>query len=127
LAHRSGFLSTPSASAYWRTAAIVRGAQLAHRQIREWRDAYSYDRSGRLLGWNRFRGGAASRFTRDGDRVVDIDSLGRPIKGERVRYQLTPRSDGHLEVVEVPTGTFVTYSYKDDNDPTGVATQTSGG
>lgn len=95
--------------------------------VREWRDSYIYDKSGRLLGWTRSRGNAISRFTRDGARVVDSDHLGRPLKAERVRYQFTRQPDGRLEVREVVTGTFVTYSYIDDNDFLGIPIQSSGG
>lgn len=95
--------------------------------VREWRDAYIYDKSGRLLGWTRSRGNVISRFTRDGARVVDSDHLGRPLKAERVRYQFTRQPDGRLEVREVVTGTFVTYSYIDDNDFLGIPIQSSGG
>ena len=95
--------------------------------FRDWRDLYMYDKSGTLLGWTRFRGEAKSRFTRNGARVVDIDALGRPLKAEQIQYKFAPRPDGRFEVLEVPTGTFVTYSYKDDNDLIGIATPTSGG
>ena len=95
--------------------------------VRAWRDKFSYDTSGELLGWTRVRGNATSRFTRDGAKVSEADSLGRPVKAERVRYRLSQRPDGGLEVIEVPTGIFVSYSYKDDHDFLGVTAQPAPG
>ena len=48
--------------------------------------------------------------------VLDTDSLGRPLKAERIGYKLNPQPDGRFELLEIPTGAFVSYSYRDDND-----------
>jgi hypothetical protein len=95
--------------------------------IREWRDSYLYDKSRHLVGWTRFRGEAISHFARDGARVIDSDERGRPLRAERVRYELKRRPDGELEVLEVPSSTIVTYSYANDDDRIGTPIKTNGG
>lgn len=63
---------------------------------RDWRDDYAYDAAGRLLGWTRTRGGAATRF----------DAQGRRFDGGRARvvgYPLAVKArDGRRDVQETP-------------------------
>jgi hypothetical protein len=80
--------------------------------LQPWRDTYSYDVSGRMLGWSRARGSDVSRFTSDGARVVEFDALGRPARAERIRYETREDPGGaRAVVVEVPTGDELTYTY----------------
>jgi hypothetical protein len=88
---------------------------------------YRYDGADRLVGWTRFRDGATSRFAADGTRVTESDQLGRPLRSEGIRYQIRRKSEGQLEVVEVPTGAFFSYSYRDDGDMVGTRVETGGG
>ena len=87
--------------------------------LKPWRDVYIYDASGRLIGWDRIRSDTTIRFARDGARVLEKDALGRPTKAERIRYETKERGDKRFEVVEVPTGTIVTYAYQGDGDRMG--------
>ncbi len=83
---------------------------------RDWRDCYDYDDAGRLLGWNRVAGGSVQRFTRDGEKVIETDSEGRPIMAEAVRYEVAPTKAGRPKIVQVPAGRFVSYHYDGDGD-----------
>ena len=95
--------------------------------VRDWHDAYHYDGSGRLLGWTRSRDGATSRFAADGTLVIESDQVGRPVRTERINYQLRRKPDGGFEVIDVPTGVFVTYIYDNDADMTGTRIETERG
>ncbi len=90
---------------------------------RDWRDCYQYDAAGKLLGWNRVRDGSVQRFTRDGAKVVETDSQGRPTLAERVRYELEVTARERPKVVQVPTGTFLSYRYRGPADRLGTATE----
>ena len=76
---------------------------------RHWKDTYSYDGDGRLLGWTRsYNGKDTAAFTASGDRIVERHADGTPAKAVHVRY--TPRSSSDkLEPV--------TLSYLDDGEP----------
>jgi hypothetical protein len=92
--------------------------------IRDWSDEYSYTRGGRLTGWLRTRGDVEERFTRDGARVVETDSAGRPSRAERILYDVRQeKSSRRPFVVEVPTGKFVTYRYSGPEDWLGEAVE----
>lgn len=76
---------------------------------RHWKDTYSYDDAGKLLGWTRsYNGKDFASFTAAGDRIVERHADGTPAKAVHVRY--APRSSGDkLEPV--------TLSYLDDGEP----------
>jgi tetratricopeptide (TPR) repeat protein len=92
----------------------------------DWRDCYEYDRNGKLAGWNRVRGGAVARFTRHGAKVVETDAQGRPTVAERVRYELETKAAGRPSIVEVPTGSFLSYHYSSASDLTGTLIKDTG-
>ena len=76
---------------------------------RHWKDTYSYDGTGKLLGWTRsYNGKDTAAFTAAGDRIVERNADGSPAKAVHVKY--VPRStNDQLEPV--------TLSYIDDGDP----------
>jgi hypothetical protein len=83
---------------------------------REWRDRYHYTEEGQLIGWDRISGHSTRRFTRHGARVVETDASGRPKKAEQIRYEFKKTKSGPREIVEVPTGRFIVYQYRDASD-----------
>lgn len=83
---------------------------------RDWRDIYEYDDAGGLVGWKRIRGGGIQSFTRHGLKITERDSHGRPKRAERVTYKIVPNKAGRMKIVQEPSGTFGTYSYKGPND-----------
>ena len=87
----------------------------------DWRDTYQYDDQGRVIGWTRARAGQESRYTRDGARVVEADSLGRPMRAQVVIYRLAnAKNQPRPVVVETPVNKYVTYSYANAKDRYGV-------
>jgi len=76
---------------------------------RYWKDTYSYDDAGKLLGWTRsYNGKDFASFTAAGDRIVERHADGTPAKAVHVRY--VPRSSSDkLEPL--------TLSYLDDGEP----------
>ena len=76
---------------------------------RHWKDTYSYDDTGKLLGWTRsYNGKDTAAFTAAGDRIVGRNADGSPAKAVHVKY--VPRStNDQLEPV--------TLSYIDDGEP----------
>ena len=76
---------------------------------RHWKDTYSYDAAGHLLGWTRsYNGKDTAAFTATGDRIVERRGDGTPAKAVHVKY--TPRSTNDpLEPL--------TLSYLDDGEP----------
>ena len=76
---------------------------------RHWKDTYSYDDNGKMLGWTRsYNGKDTATFTASGDRIVERRADGTPAKAVHVRY--TPRSSSDkLEPL--------TLSYLDDGEP----------
>ena len=83
---------------------------------RVWRDRYHYAKGGQLIGWYRTSGQSTQRFTRHGARVVETDARGRPSKAERIRYDIKKNTQGLPQVIEVPTGKFLAYRYRDASD-----------
>jgi hypothetical protein len=79
---------------------------------RHWKDTYSYDDTGKLLGWTRsYNGKDTAAFTAVGDRIVERNADGTPAKAVHVKY--VPRStNDQLEPV--------TLSYIDEGDPFGI-------
>ena len=76
---------------------------------RHWKDTYSYDASGKLLGWTRSANGAeVASFTPDGLRIVERRADGTPSKLARVKYVPRPSND-KLEPL--------TLTYMDDGEP----------
>lgn len=86
---------------------------------RSWKDEYRYDKDGNLLGWRRSIGGRSEEFTRDGARISERDTYGRPVVAEIMRYVVAKDSEG-LPVME-PQGTnqFLQYEYMDATDRIG--------
>ena len=76
---------------------------------RHWKDTYSYDGTGKLLGWTRsYNGKDTAFFTASGDRIVERNADGSPAKAVHVKY--TPRSTNDpLEPL--------TLSYIDEDEP----------
>ena len=76
---------------------------------RHWKDTYSYDGTGNLLGWTRsYNGKDTAAFTAAGDRIVELNADGSPAKAVHVKY--TPRSTNDpLEPL--------TLSYIDEDEP----------
>ena len=76
---------------------------------RHWKDTYSYDDTGKMLGWIRsYNGRDTASFTAAGDRIVERNADGTPAKAVHVRY--VPRSSSDkLEPL--------TLSYLDDGEP----------
>ena len=83
---------------------------------RAWRDTYSYDDDGKLLGWSRDRQGDVTHYTRHGALILDRDTLGRASRVRKVRYVLAPGADKTPRVVEKPTDEVLVYRYRDDSD-----------
>ena len=81
-----------------------------------WRDFYDYDSDGQLLGWRRVRSNGEDYYTRHGARVVERDSLKRPVKARVVRYQPKRKGKRGVEIIEKPTKKFLTYRYGSDAD-----------
>ena len=76
---------------------------------RHWKDTYSYDGAGKLLGWTRsYNGKDAASFTAAGDRIVERNADGSPAKAVHVKY-LPRSSNDQLEPI--------TLSYLDDGEP----------
>lgn len=76
---------------------------------RHWKDTYSYDENGKMLGWTRsYNGRDTASFTAAGDRIVERNADGKPTKAVHVRY--APRSSSDkLEPLVL--------SYLDDGEP----------
>ena len=76
---------------------------------RHWKDTYSYDDAGMLLGWTRsYNGKDVASFTVAGDRIVERNADGSPAKAVHVRY--LPRSSSDpLEPL--------TLTYLDNGEP----------
>src|SRR5262249_15461096 len=53
---------------------------------KDWRDVYTYDAKGKLLGWTRYGGAKPQEFTPEGLLVLEKDAKGRPVKARTVRY-----------------------------------------
>ncbi len=87
---------------------------------RDWRDCYTYDAAGALVGWNRISGGSLQRFTWNGEKVVDTDSEGRPILAEKVKYEVEATKSGRPRVVQQQTGMYESYRYRNAADRIGV-------
>ena len=92
---------------------------------RLWRDVYSWDREGRLLGWTRTGEGAGpsqvARLTRHGAEVREADAEGRAALAERLAYPVGRIADGRSRVVVVPSGQFLRYDYAGPGDRLGEA------
>lgn len=87
---------------------------------RDWRDDFSYDEQGSLVGWRRTRGAAVEDYTADGYKVITRDTLERPLQVERVKYVGKQKSPRQRFIVESATGDFAVYQYQNDTDRTGV-------
>jgi len=86
---------------------------------RDWKDSFSYDSEGQLLGWVRSRKSGDTDFTRHGALILEKDSQGRAIKAEKIGYQYRRETSGHMKVMEKPLGEFLEYQYSTDEDKLG--------
>jgi YD repeat-containing protein len=85
----------------------------------DWRDVYDYDADGRLLGWTRWRGEQATRYTRHGLRVETTDAAGRPDLARRVGYPVVHGQRGERRIEERDTADVFRYRYRDAADRLG--------
>ena len=90
---------------------------------KNWRDEYRYSDTGQLLGWSRKHPGKApEQFHHDGTLILELDSQGRPVRTQPVRYitQQDPNKAPKLEQQAVDR-TF-TYEYASPDDIVGKRT-----
>jgi len=95
--------------------------------VREWSDAYRYDKQGRLIGWQRVSTGLyrnEKNFTRHGAKVVEKDALGRPVAARVTHYIIKQMKGGLTKVSEQLLATKRTrqrlfYEYASDKDQLG--------
>lgn len=84
---------------------------------RNWTDIFQYESDGKLAGWTRVREDGETDFNIRGEKILKLDSRGRAIQTEIVRYQPTRRGDNPVsELLEIPTEKFVEYQYSGDAD-----------
>lgn len=86
---------------------------------RAWKDVYEYNAEGRLIGWQRYRGSDATRYTRHGAQVTSTDALGRAIEAMVPRYVVERGKDGIAWVREEVGRERVHYTYSDNEDVLG--------
>lgn len=79
---------------------------------RNWRDDFSYDEQGSLIGWHRTRGKKISEFTADGFKIVTRDNFGRPLQVENIDYVAKQKNPRRRFFVERATGEFATLNIK---------------
>jgi hypothetical protein len=84
-----------------------------------WSDTYRYDAKGNPTGWTRERGGERIEYSRDGARIVERDTSGRPVRARLVRYTVERSEAGRPQVKEQETGADRRYVYSDDRDMIG--------
>jgi hypothetical protein len=90
--------------------------------LRRWRDDYSYDADGRLLGWTRtHQGGDIDRFTRHGAIIETRDELGRPLTARQVAYPAGAGEGGVRQVATAPLDASLRYEYDGPEDRLGMA------
>jgi len=87
---------------------------------RDWRDDFSYNEEGRLIGWVRTRKASKTEFSRDGAIITKKDNKNRPITAEIISYELKRDKKGRMVVTEKPTNKFINYHYQDDKDRLGI-------
>lgn len=86
----------------------------------DWRDAFEHDGDGRIAGWTRHRGEAASAFSRDGMLIVSRDSLGRPERVRPVAYEVVAGSGARRPRIEPQVSAMVWhYRYDGSGDTIG--------
>ncbi len=87
---------------------------------KDWRDLFSYDPSGSLLGWTRFRGTDQQAFFRDGTLILERDEKGRPLKTQAVRYERGADNNGTPVLRQVPGADTFHFKYENVDSRTGV-------
>ncbi|MBL4665891.1 MAG: hypothetical protein JKY04_00835 [Sneathiella sp.] len=87
---------------------------------RDWKDSFSYDDHGQLMGWVRTRKSGETEFTRHGAKVIEKDEMGRAIKAEHIGYQYSRDKSGQMRATEKPLGSFLEYQYLTDEDMLGI-------
>jgi hypothetical protein len=99
-------------------------------QRKNWKDVYSYTPDKVPLGWTRVRGLQSESFSVHGLKVITRDSLGRPLRARRIRYQprllrLGGDDDASkpslvlTDLAEVDDDDNLTYTYASDKDVIG--------
>jgi hypothetical protein len=87
---------------------------------KNWRDVYSYDQRGRLVGWTRHRAERKPEsFTRDGHLVTQRDALGRVTIAIDVHYALQPQPGRIGQVKQINGVREFFYDYQDEKDTYG--------
>ncbi len=87
---------------------------------RDWRDDYSYDENGQLTGWVRTQKSQKTEFSRHGARILEKDTLGRPIIAQRVGYLYKRDKSGRLVSTEQPLKSEIRYQYLNEKDRLGI-------
>jgi hypothetical protein len=90
---------------------------------RDWQDVFKHDRTGRIIGWQRFRARREPQpFTAYGDLVTAYDQQGRAVKARRIQYIKRfhgNESDGYDSLptlAQVDDNIEVRYTYESDDD-----------
>ena len=113
----------PVSIVYDATSRLDRYEDPALFPLRNWRDDYSYDPQGRLLGWTRTHAdGAQERFTRHGAVIEERDDLGRPVMARQVAYPAAAADGGRRRIATVPLDVRLRYEYDGPEDRLGTAT-----
>jgi len=87
---------------------------------RDWKDQYSYDSNGRLVGWTRSRKSGTTDFTYHGAKIIEKDALGRATKAEKIGYLYNRLKSGQMVVTEKPLNVFLNYQYSNPQDYRGI-------
>ncbi len=90
---------------------------------RDWRDDYSYDSDGQLIGWTRTRKAGATEFSRHGARILTKDSKGRPLTAARIGYLYERDQSGKMVSTEKVLKSVIEYQYLNETDRLGIIVQ----
>ncbi|MEP4191066.1 MAG: hypothetical protein ABJN51_08305 [Sneathiella sp.] len=90
---------------------------------RDWRDEYSYDNGGQLIGWTRTRKSGTTEFSRHGARVLTKDSKGRPLTAARIGYLYKRDQSGKMVSTEKVLKSVIEYQYLNETDRLGIIVQ----
>ncbi len=90
---------------------------------RDWKDVFKHDRTGRIIGWQRFRARREPQsFTAYGDLATAYDQQGRAVKARRIQYIKRYHGDQSDDYDSLPTlaqvddNMEVRYTYESDDD-----------
>jgi hypothetical protein len=115
-------LVSPSSKAYYADPMLT--------APKAWRDVYHYSPAGDLIGWTRYDGVKPEVFNADGVVALELDSLGRCVRGRAVRYirdpsYKPPAAFGDIDPAwaplrETPGPEIIEYRFAGDTDYKGV-------